>query len=356
MLPNFVQKYTKKWGAKVGEAELPDLEESARKMWSVDVTPEMKRDVMEGQPMFSLVNRERKKKKETRSIIDKAISVFTGKDIKTVRGERLEQERKRKLLAKEIYEKVLSGQFDDVTLQQINDYINDATPHNPYGRRLSERLPQRVERALYDRTPENAVDALFSRIYESSVRPDERTRPSGRRAIEEGKKKALEQWAKASGHWHTDLREFTDDEEPIGGGTDSDVYTAKDGAHVIKLSKGKPEGKRFRPDIDNIPLFNYVFPNSKYRILGYGDFGKGFVRILEQPYVDFKNSEPLQEEERVAYMEGLGFAPINKENTAFSNGEIVAADLQKSNVVKDAAGNISVIDADMKLHTPGSWR
>ena len=55
MLPNFVQKYTKKWGAKVGEVELPDLEESARKMWSVDVTPEMKRDVMEGQPMFHKV-------------------------------------------------------------------------------------------------------------------------------------------------------------------------------------------------------------------------------------------------------------------------------------------------------------
>ena len=52
MLPSFVQKYTKKWGAKVGEVELPHVEESARKMWSVDVTPDMKEDVMEGQVMF----------------------------------------------------------------------------------------------------------------------------------------------------------------------------------------------------------------------------------------------------------------------------------------------------------------
>ena len=38
-----------------------------------------------------------------------------------------------------------------------------------------------------------AVDALFSRASESSVRPHERTRAEGRRKIEEGKKKGLEQ-------------------------------------------------------------------------------------------------------------------------------------------------------------------
>ena len=64
MLPNFVQKYTKKWGAKVGEVELPGIGDQTYRlnskgkmkrglsMWSVDVTPEMKRDVMQGQPMF----------------------------------------------------------------------------------------------------------------------------------------------------------------------------------------------------------------------------------------------------------------------------------------------------------------
>lgn len=53
MLPSFVNKYVKKWGAKVGEVELPTLEESAQKMWSVDVTEQMKDDVMDGQVMFS---------------------------------------------------------------------------------------------------------------------------------------------------------------------------------------------------------------------------------------------------------------------------------------------------------------
>lgn len=54
ILPRFMNKYGKKWGVKVGEIELPDLEESAKHMWSVDITPEMKESVMQGQPLFRL--------------------------------------------------------------------------------------------------------------------------------------------------------------------------------------------------------------------------------------------------------------------------------------------------------------
>ena len=54
ILPRFMDKYGKKWGVKTGEVELPDVEEDGRRMHSVDVTPEMKESVMQGQPMFSL--------------------------------------------------------------------------------------------------------------------------------------------------------------------------------------------------------------------------------------------------------------------------------------------------------------
>jgi len=64
MLPRFMNKYGKKWGAKVGEVELPELKDTylengytkikSLTMHSVDVTPEMKESVMQGQPMFSV--------------------------------------------------------------------------------------------------------------------------------------------------------------------------------------------------------------------------------------------------------------------------------------------------------------
>lgn len=56
MLPSFVQKYTKKWGAKVGTVEMPSLEQN-NVMHSVDVTPEMKESVMEGQTMFRFIGK-----------------------------------------------------------------------------------------------------------------------------------------------------------------------------------------------------------------------------------------------------------------------------------------------------------
>ena len=54
MLPRFMQKYGKKWGATVGTVTMPDLEDGYQTMHSVDVTDEMVNSVMEGQPMFSI--------------------------------------------------------------------------------------------------------------------------------------------------------------------------------------------------------------------------------------------------------------------------------------------------------------
>ena len=53
MLPSFMNKYGKKWGVKVGEVTMPNLEEN-NTMHSVDVTDAMRESVMQGQPRFSL--------------------------------------------------------------------------------------------------------------------------------------------------------------------------------------------------------------------------------------------------------------------------------------------------------------
>ena len=57
ILPRFVNKYAKKWGAKVEDVQLNKVAESSRTMHSVRVTPEMKASVMEGQTMFRKANR-----------------------------------------------------------------------------------------------------------------------------------------------------------------------------------------------------------------------------------------------------------------------------------------------------------
>ena len=270
---------------------------------------------------------------------------------KEARQERLRWEQQHRDLAKEIYEAALQGNFNDVTLQKINKYIDDATPKNPFGRRISQRVPQKMERSLHAGHRTNAVDALFTRISESAV-GDAGTKLARNRGARERakeiKKELLKGWAIATGNWHTDIRDFTNDSEPVAQGKDSTVYYSKDGRYVIKFSKGKSD-KRFSTDIDAGNLFSFVFPSTAYDIVGYGEIDGNFVTILRQPVVDIES--PLTEQERVDYMRSLGFNPINKENTAFSNGDIVVADIQKGNVVYDKNGNVSVLDADVKLHT-----
>ena len=294
-----------------------------------------------------------RKRDEALYAVDWSTAFVSGKSREEATEIRRERGRKFKEETKELYGRVLSGNFDDVTLRLIDEFIDKSTPNNPYERPISKRLPTRALQKMRGGERTGSIDALFSRISESAVGKDGKALPRAERerAIEEKKKELLKKWAIATGNWHTDVSDFSDGKEPIGSGTDSDVYLSKDGKSVIKVSKGKPYGKRFRPDVDNVALFNTVFPGSRYTIEGYGEIDGKFVRFLKQPFVDFSDSTPLTEGERVAYMEKLGFKPINKENTAFSNGEIVASDLQKSNVVRDRNGNVRVIDADMKLHT-----
>ena len=298
-------------------------------------------------------NEAARKRDEALYAVDWSTAFVSGKSREEATEIRRERGRKFKEETKELYGRVLSGNFDDVTLRLIDKFVDNSTPNNPYERPISKRLPTRALQKMRGGERTGSVDALFSRICESTVGKDGKTLPRAERerAIEEKKKELLKKWAIATGNWHTDVSDFSDGKEPIGSGTDSDVYLSKDGKSVIKVSKGKPYGKRFRPDVDNVALFNTVFPGSRYTIEGYGEIDGKFVRFLKQPFVDFSDSTPLTEGERVVYMEKLGFKPINKENTAFSNGEIVASDLQKSNVVRDRNGNVRVIDADMKLHT-----
>ena len=294
-----------------------------------------------------------RKRDEALYAVDWSTAFVSGKSREEAAEIRRERGRKFKEETKELYGRVLSGNFDDVTLRLIDKFVDKSTPNNPYERPISKRLPARALQKMRGGERTGSIDALFSRISESAVGKDGKALPRAERerAIEEKKKELLKKWAIATGNWHTDIADFTEQREPIGSGTDSDVYLGKDGKSVIKVSKGKPYGKRFRPDVDNVALFNTVFPGSRYTIEGYGEVDGKFVRFLKQPIVDFTSSTPLTEGERVAYMEKLGFKPINKENTAFSNGEIIASDLQKSNIVKDKQGNVRVIDADMKLHT-----
>ena len=231
--------------------------------------------------LFSLDEAEKRNKMWR--LIDRTTAMFTGKTEKEAREARRKEMQKITAERKEMYDRVLSGNFDEVTLRLINNYIANVTPRNREWRPLSKRLPQEVERGLRKGERASYVDALFSRICESAVPKNERAGAEGKRRIEEKKKELLKKWAIATGNWHTSVSDFTDAKEPLSIGKDSDVYISKDGKHIIKVSKGKDSLKKFRPDIDAVALFNHVFPNSRYEILGYGEVDGQHAAVSPRP-------------------------------------------------------------------------
>ena len=291
-------------------------------------------------------------RKHVNNLIDTTLSMLRGRPVSVFAAERRAKEQERRERTKELYDSILNLQFDDVTLQKIYNYVEEATPKNPHGRRISQRLPQRVEHGLHARQRKDGIDALFSRAAEGAVSPSDRKSSEGARRIEAKKKEIVRAYAQAVGQWFERIEEIPGigNTELIDEGKDAKVYSSADGQRVIKVKRGKPWDKRFHTDLDDISLFNTVFRYSQYDIIGYGDFGDGVATVVSQPFVQMSD-ESVSVAERVEYMRKLGFEPINKENTAFSDGEIIAADIQGKNIVKDVDGNIRVIDADMKLHT-----
>lgn len=276
-------------------------------------------------------------------------SAAEGEDVRFSAKLSSEEKAQRRAEAKEIYSRVLKNEFNDVTLQLIDKYLQDAAGKH----RISYRLPEEVERTLLEDQRTSQVDALISRISESTVPATDRSSQQGREEIEKKKKELLKNWAIASGVWYSDISEVAEiaDLTPLDQGTDSIVYFSNIDGYLVKIKHGKPFGKRFRPDIDDLALYNHFFENTAYKIIGYGDFGYGISTIVMQPIVDFAEEPMVSVEDRVEYMREMGFEPMNKEKTAFTNGYVVASDIQRKNIVRDSNGDIRVIDADMKLHT-----
>lgn len=93
---------------------------------------------------------------------------------------------------------------NDVILQKLNNYVEDVTTQKTFGRLISKRLPQEVERSLHEGERTNKIDAFYSRASEEASRENGQavkgTGDKGQR-VEETKKKFLKEWALASGNW-----------------------------------------------------------------------------------------------------------------------------------------------------------
>lgn len=232
-------------------------------------------------------------------------------------------------------EKQRSGntEFD----KTLNDIIN--------GRRQFNNLTEE-ENDVARRDRLLAAGEVASRLHGITSRKESQDERNERQ------EKQVEQWAKSAGVWHDDAISYGKSfGNEVHGGQESRVYVNYDHNSVIKV-KNTTQYHDLREFLDGIVLHNTLFPETAYKVLGFGNDGEGFVAILEQPFV--KGTEPTQEQITEFVKSRVPGAEMYEEdlgNGRYKTSQTLLHDLSPRNAIITPNGNIAIIDDVVRPNT-----
>ena len=131
---------------------------------------------------------------------------------------------------------------------------------------------------------------------------------------------------------------------PLPSGNENNVYLNTDDGFVYKVNN-LMTSKGILPLFERIRLHNRIFPSSRYEFVGFTGFdGGGVYPIFRQGYVN--EGVPATPEEIDGYMRSLGFGRVDE--STYSDGYVTVSDLRPRNVLRDADGDMYVIDAEFR--------
>ena len=223
--------------------------------------------------------------------------------------------------------------LQDKTKNNANNIIN--------GKAVFERFSPQEQRGFTEGGTRNVEASLLLATSEGTSGKDNST--------PEAQENRIEQYAKDERIWVDNTTEhFTGKHgEPIGAGEEAIVWYDEKKGKVIK-TQDTFQYDNLQQKLDGITLHNAYFPEAAIKVIGFGRNANGdFQVIVEQPFIQ---GEKLTLPEIKTYLENAGFK--EDENGHFSNGDTIIEDLHTGNVIKDADGNIIVIDPIMRLNTP----
>lgn len=149
----------------------------------------------------------------------------------------------------------------------------------------------------------------------------------------------LERFARGEKCWYGDEQSL-DMRNFIGCGCEARVYESKDLTKVLKVVNYTMTCCSPKEFIDlRITMFNLLYPETAYELVGFSRYYGDFCFVLEQPFIEGTRME-LSEIERE--MNKRGFM---NDRYQFVNDNCIVEDLHQGNVLKDKYGNVFVIDA-----------
>lgn len=172
-----------------------------------------------------------------------------------------------------------------------------------------------------------------------------------KRQIKQGAKQAevIESWARSVGLWTNNVEEMLRRAfgTELAEGGEAKVYD-----HGATLVKSIGLDYYILPvlALDRISLHNAYFPETRLNVIGFGrDNKQNFKIIVEQPFIEGGH---ISDKEIEDFATALGFTLINPKNWTYSTPDIYLSDMHDENVIKSKAGNVFVIDCDIRINTP----
>ena len=154
--------------------------------------------------------------------------------------------------------------------------------------------------------------------------------------------RAAEQYAKENGVW-IPMSDIFDLGVPGPSGNENDTYVSNN--IIYKVNNLLNAGSILRL-LDRVIWHNNLFYDTAYSLYGFTGFdGRTIMPVLQQRLV--KDAVPATSVEIETYMAALGFLKMNNEGR-FANNDYEVWDLVPRNVLKDADGDIFIIDAEIR--------
>ena len=225
---------------------------------------------------------------------------------------------------------------------------NTINPLN-FVRQLEEKygtLPKRLsQEEEFGRIEGGRVHVEASIVAERSLGPKGQADSHATREQEE----AIEQFAKENSIWIDDYKSTYG--EIYKSGVESDVYLNEENITVTKVNNGI---QYLSPIdfLDSYAVWNYLFPETKYKLIGFTRKDGRFAYILEQPFIQIARGSNIVELEDFFRNMGFEMSNFSKYRGAWlPKLDIWLRDLHDENAVITKNGELFFIDAIIDLNT-----
>ncbi len=213
--------------------------------------------------------------------------------------------------------------------------------NNGISQRVSQRERRTQEKEVGRAKEERLSDELRGRYEASERNAQENKRKISRTELEA---QVTEEYAKEKGLWIPFSNVF-DLGQPYKSGNENDNYYNEQKGVVYKVNNLMNNKGLVSQTLDNATYHNNIFSETELKFVGFTGFDGGAVYpIFEQKHIE--NATEASPEEIADYMQSLGFEQVNP--TTFTNGTYTVSDLRPRNVLKDADGDIYVIDSEVE--------